>query len=110
MGTDALLKCQFYVSENLVFVPSHPGARNSIEAFVHCLRTGQLVKLIKSEEIFTPGSNSITGLLPDSLAIYVGGGGRLRVWAMDEDFERKMRQRLLDYEREAWGSDQDDDE
>lgn len=108
MGTEAYLRCQFYVSENLVFVPAHPNARKSIEVFVHCIKTGRLVKLIKSEEIFTPGSNSITGLLPDSLALYVGGGGRLRVWAMDEDFERKMRQRMLDYEREEWDSDGDD--
>lgn len=104
-SAESLLKCQFYVTENLVFVPAHHGALKSAEVFVNNLKTGELIKIVKSEDIFVPGADAIIGLLPDSLAIYVGGGGRLRVWAMDEDFERKMRERLAAYEREDWGSD-----
>lgn len=108
LPVDAYLKCQFYVTDRHIYCPCPPGSTKAKEFYIYNIESGYRIKTIKSDEILCSGSvNAITGLLPDSLVLYVGGRGRLRVWTLDEDYHRKLEDKMKEYHKTNWDSDGD---
>lgn len=105
LPVDAYLRCQFYVTDRHVCCPVPPCATKSKEIYIYDLESGYRIKTLKSENILCQGVYSITGLLPESLVLYVGGRGRLRVWSLDEDHQRKREETMKKYHMTRWESD-----
>lgn len=107
LPVDAYLRCQFYVTGRHVYCPAPARATKSKELYIYDLASGYKIKTLKSDDILCQGIYSVTGLLPDSLSLYVGGRGRLRVWSLDEDYERKKEEKRAQYHQSRWDSDDD---
>lgn len=107
LSVDAYLRCQFYVSDRHVYCPVPNRIRKSKEIYIYDLENGIRIKTIKSEDILRQGVFSVTGLLPESLVIYVGGRGRLRVWTIDEDYQRKMEEKMNEFHQSRWDSEEE---
>lgn len=105
LPVDAYLRCQFYVSDRHVCCPAPPSATKSKELYIFDIESGYRIKTLKSDNILCQGVYSITGLMPESLVLYVGGRGRLRVWSLDEDYQRKREETMKKYHRTRWDSD-----
>lgn len=101
----AYLRCQFYVTDRHVYCPVPAGVKKAKEIYIYDIKSGLRIKTLKSNDILSQGVYSVTGLLPESLVLYVGGRNRLRVWTIDEDYQRKMDEKIRQYHRTCWDSD-----
>lgn len=102
---DAYIRCQFYVTDRHVYCPVPARVTKSKEIYIYDLESGNRIKTLKSDDILCQGVYSITGLLPESLVLYVGGRGRLRAWSIDEDHQRKVEEKISQYHQSRWDSD-----
>lgn len=107
LPVDAYLRCQFYVTDRHVYCPAPARATKSKELFIYDLESGFKIKTLKSDDILCQGVYSVTGILPESLSLYVGGRGRLRVWSLDENHERRKEEKRAQYHQSRWDSDDD---
>lgn len=107
LPVDAYIRCQFYVSERHIFCPVPSRVKKSKEIYIYDLSSGLRLKTLKSDAVLCQGVYSVTGLLPDSLVLYVGGRGRLRAWTLDEDHQRKMEEKKIKFHLTNWDSDED---
>lgn len=105
LPVDAHLRCQFYVTDRHVFCPAPVRARKSKELYIYDLASGYKIKTLKSDDILCEGVYSVTGLLPESLSLYVGARNRLRIWSLDEDHQRKLEEKRAQYHQSNWDSD-----
>lgn len=105
LPVDAYLRCQFYVTDRHIYCPVPSRVTKSKEIYIYDIESGDRIKTLKSEDILRQGVYSVTGLLPESLVLYVGGRGRLRVWSVDEDHQKKMEEKVGQYHISRWDSD-----
>lgn len=105
LPVNAYLRCQFYVSDRHVFCPVPSRVKKSKEIYVYDVESGFRIKTLKSNDILCQGVHCVTGLSPSSLVLYVGGRGRLRVWTIDEDYQRKMDEEIRQFHVNHWDSD-----
>jgi WD40 repeat protein len=105
LPVSAYIRCQFHVTDSHIFCPVPASARKSKEIYIYDLKTGDRIKTLKSDDILSQGIYAVTSLLPESLAIYVGGRGRLRTWTIDEGYQRKLEAKMCEYHRTVWDSD-----
>lgn len=105
LSVDTYLRCQFYVTDRHVYCPVPTRTTDSSEIFVYDLISGYRIKTLKSDGILCQGVHAVTGLLPDSLALYAGGKGRLRVWSLDEEYQKKMNEKIAKFHQTRWDSD-----
>uniref|UniRef100_A0A6G1SEC9 Uncharacterized protein n=1 Tax=Aceria tosichella TaxID=561515 RepID=A0A6G1SEC9_9ACAR len=107
LPVSAYIRCQFHVTDSHVFCPVPASTRKSKEIYIYDLKTGDRIKTLKSDDILSQGIYTVTSLMPESLVIYVGGRGRLRTWTIDEGYQRKLEEKMLEYHRTVWDSDDD---
>jgi WD40 repeat protein len=105
LPVSAYIRCQFHVTDSHVFCPVPSSSERSKEIYMYDLKSGDKIKTLKSDDILSQGIYSVTSLLPESLVIYVGGRGRLRAWSIDEGYQRKLEERMNQYHRTRWDSD-----
>lgn len=105
LPVDAYLRCQFHVTDRHVLCPVSSRTMKSKEIHIYDVKTGERIETIKSEGILNQGVYSVSSLMPQSMAIFVGGRGRLRVWNIDEGYQRKLEEKLRLYHLDHWESD-----
>ena len=105
LPADAYLRCQFHVTDRHILCPVPSRTMKSKEISIYDLKDGAKVKTLKSDGILNQGVFSVSSLLPESVVVFIGGRGRLRVWSLDEDYQRKMEERLKKYRQNRWDSD-----
>lgn len=105
LSHDVYLRCQFYVTDRQVYRPAPANASKCKEINIYDIESGYRIKSLRPSDMFFPGTYTVTGLLPESLVLYVGGAGRLRVWTLDEDYGRKFNERVKKYHTTKWDSD-----
>lgn len=104
-SSSTYLRCQFHVTDNLIFSPAPSNAKNSKELDIYDIHSGIKIKTVQSDTILSSGVYCVTSLLPRSLTLFVGGRGRLRVWSLDEDYERKRQENVTKFHVDQWDSD-----
>lgn len=105
LPVDAIIRCQFYITDRHIYCPVPAGTKKSKEIYIYDLKGGDRIKTLKSDDILCQGVYSVAGLLPEALVLYVGGRGRLRVWTLDEEHQIKMDKKMKEYHRTDWDSD-----
>lgn len=108
LPVDAYVRCQFYVSDRHLFCPERKISSNcKKELAIYDLNTGSLIKTLNSDEIMCQGTYAVTGLLPEALVLYVGGRKKLRLWTIDEGYQKKLEEKVKRFHTTTWDSEED---
>lgn len=105
LPVDAYIRCQFHVTDRHILCPVPPRSKKSKEIYIYDLKSGARIKTLKSDGILNRGVFSVSSLMPESLTIFIGGRERLRVWSIDEDYQRRMEEKAKRYHQTRWESD-----